>query len=249
VDRPAVPRSLPSPTSRRQAVGIAPRPRGRQRGRSPSSRPSWSPPRTNRQERRGAPAATWQHRRSACGVSQPRGPCLLLPAEPVVRVVLPPSPTRAQTTDLLLCAPITVFRVHAFIARKPPSASCGNLATLRSGIDSERAEPRRPLTIVWPSARRLPQRRPPACLPMNRPGRRPGSSRRQRLAAEDEAVAARLLVCDIHFAPSAGRRPIGSPPSADRASARGRRPSRWLFYRQRARRRRCGQPPRLTAIH
>lgn len=38
------------------------------------------------------------------------------PAEPVIRVVLPPSPARPQTTDLLLCARHYRISRHAFIA-------------------------------------------------------------------------------------------------------------------------------------
>lgn len=67
------------------------------------------------------------------------------PAEPVVRVVLPPSPTRAQTTDLLLCARHYRISRHAFIAAE--AAICelpGISGDVAEWIDSEAPEPVRP---------------------------------------------------------------------------------------------------------
>src|SRR6184192_3505651 len=64
------------------------------------------------------------------------------PAEPVVRVVLPPGPARAQTTDLLLCARHYRISRHAFIAAE--AAICelpGIPGDVAAWIDSEAPEP------------------------------------------------------------------------------------------------------------
>ena len=64
------------------------------------------------------------------------------PAEPVVRVVMPPGPTRAQTTDLLLCARHYRISRHTFIAAE--AASCelpGIPGDVAAWIDTEAPEP------------------------------------------------------------------------------------------------------------
>ena len=64
------------------------------------------------------------------------------PAEAVVRIVMPPSPARPQTTDLLLCAHHYRMSRHALIVAE--AAICelpgipGNVA---EWIDSEASQP------------------------------------------------------------------------------------------------------------
>jgi len=64
------------------------------------------------------------------------------PAEPVVRVALPPGPARPQTTDLPLCARHYRISCHAFIAAE--AAICelpGIPGDVAAWIDSEAPEP------------------------------------------------------------------------------------------------------------
>ncbi len=64
------------------------------------------------------------------------------PAEPVIRIVLSPGPTRPQTTDLLLCARHYRLSRRAFIAAE--AAICelpGIPGDVAAWIDSEAPEP------------------------------------------------------------------------------------------------------------
>jgi hypothetical protein len=117
------------------------------------------------------------------------------PAESLVRVVLPSSPTRAQTTDLLLCARHYRISRHALIVAE--AAICelpGIPATLRSG-----STPKPQSSASGPLAHsdgRQPRRLPAATSPaLFRSSQRPAISAASAASADRAVLAAlaRLL--------------------------------------------------------